>query len=462
MKKNNRFVVFVVLVLYWWLSAYNVAAQESKNAPSSVAYILGDSIAYGLHLDGFEAKFSKIFGGTVKISYDGDRSITTAGAQIKQSGLDSVLADKDFIAKADTIVVILGMNVYEASFVDSQRQLLESLRLYAPKARYFWVDIAATTSTHAEIWSGRNKLIYDNAKKLDYSVISRYKAIFGPTANPLKITPGINFPGWESEPGLGGPGNIHGYYAELGQEILYAISPSAAVAAQLVKPTRVPCKPATLSNIYVLGDSVAFGLLKERLGPKLSTEFGSVTRFNFDSGRSILTPGTQTRKSALEAVEKDRDFIAKSDAIILSLGTNQLEESFTEAQATLLSQLRGIAPKAKYYWIDIGATMSNQAVGWSLRNKTIYQKAAELGYSVISRYRSIFGSDADPMNITPGLNFPDMEDEPGFGGKGNIHGAYKPLAETILDTIAVDYGCLKAAAVTTNTASPTPVKTTTK
>jgi hypothetical protein len=138
----------------------------------------------------------------------------------------------------------------------------------------------------------------------------------------------------------------------------------------------------------------------------------------------------------LESVEIDKAYIATASVIIVVLGTNQTEESFAKSQEQLMQTLKAIAPKAKYYWVDIGATIASQAVAWSARNKIIYDNAPVLGYSVISRYKAIFGPDADPLNITPGRNFPGWETEPGFGSAGNIHGMYAELTQLIVDTLA--------------------------
>ena len=416
--------------------------STASGARKLSTYVIGDSIAYGLHLDGLEEKLKKSLGGDSHINYDGGRSITTGGNQIQKSALESVDIDQDLIASADRIIVILGMNPGESSFDESQRLLVEKLRKYSPKASIYWVDIGATASSHIEIWNSRNKIIYENSTKLDYSVISRYKSIFGPSADPLSITPGLNFPGWKSEPGLDGPGNIHGYYPELSRAIVEALKGSAAENAK-TKKVRAPCVREPQLYTYVLGDSIAFGLHKDRFALKIQSEFGGTTKISYDTGRSITTPGIQIKKSALDSVDLDKEYISKANLIIILLGTNQNEDSFANSQTQLMSKLLTLSPRAKYYWVDIGATIATQTPGWNARNKVIYEQASVLGYSVVSRYKAIFGADADPLNITPGLNFPDTETEPGYGAPGNIHGAYPALTEVLLDTISQYLGCTK-------------------
>lgn len=423
--------------------AQPVAVQSA--APVS-AYVLGDSIANGLQIAGLEAQLQEQLGGPARINFDGGRSITTPGSQIKKSALESVEADKDQIARSGVIIIVLGMNINEKSFNESQQALMTKLKTLAPKARYFWVDIGGTVSTHAALWSARNKIIYDNAPLLGYQVISRYKAIFGAAADPLNITPGLNFPGWKSEGGLGGPGNVHGYDAELVRAILAALAGASTAPLRpdtippplhpAERPQRGKCDKAPGWSTYVLGDSIAFGLHRDRLALRLTAMLGGPVRISFDSGRSIVSPGNQIKRSALESVDLDQAHIAKAKVILIALGTNQVEPSFNDSQRLLMQKLKALAPEARFYWIDVAGTISTQATGWSARNKVIYDNAPLLGYTVISRYKSIFGPGADPLNITPGLVFPGMVTEEGYTGPGNVHGAYPELTEAILDVLS--------------------------
>ncbi len=432
----------ILLGLLIWLTPLFAQAQvKTVGTPlsSGSVYVLGDSIAYGLHLDGLEGKLEKRLGSVAHISFDGARSLTTPGNQIKKTAFESVEADKNLIAEAKAIVIILGMNQQEESFVDSQDQLIKKLKSIAPNARYFWVDIGATIASQAVDWSWRNKVIYDNAKILGYEVISRYKAIFGDCADPLNIKPGQLFPGWESEPGYSGAGNVHGYHPELSKAIVDAVTnapkpPPITCPVSVSAPT--PTSTSTSTSTYVLGDSISYGLYKERLTIKLQNTLGGISKISYDGGRSITTPGSQIKKTALESVEIDKAYIATANIIIVVLGTNLVEKSFAESQKQLMDALKAIAPKAQYYWVDIGATIATQAQAWSARNKIIYDNAQPLGYTVISRYKAIFGPDADPLNITPGRNFPGWQTEPGFGAPGNVHGMYAELTRLIVDTLA--------------------------
>lgn len=201
-----------------------LARTCSPPAPAS-AYVLGDSLGYGLKLAGMEVTLRALLRGPQMVSFDGGRSITTPGAHIKKTALESVDMDAAFIANAKVVIIVLGTNILEANFTDSQTELLRKLKALAPTANYYWVDIAATMSTYAQAWSDRNQLIYGNAHALGYQVISRYKAIFGPAADPLHIRSGWVFPGMISEPGYGGEGSIHGKDIVLSEAIVDALLP---------------------------------------------------------------------------------------------------------------------------------------------------------------------------------------------------------------------------------------------
>lgn len=199
-----------------------------------------------------------------------------------------------------------------------------------------------------------------------------------------------------------------------------------------------PVKMPVPGVVYVLGDSISDGLAKDGLADKMRERFGSLVHISADVGRSITTPGVQIKQSALQSVTQDQAYIARADTIIVVLGSNQIEPSFANSQQLLMWQLKALAPQARYFWVDIGATLANQTQGWSARNQVIYDNAPLLDYQVISRYKAIFGADANPLNITAGRNFPGMLTEPGYNAEGNLHGADSALTQAILQTLGPD------------------------
>jgi lysophospholipase L1-like esterase len=417
------------LALLAWLALNAGAWAQAPSAHTGPykVYVLGDSIAHGLVLDGFADKLSAQADVELKINFDGARSITTPGNQVKRSALAAVDDDQAFIAKASVIVLVLGMNQTDSPFEANQARLIAKLKGIAPKARYIWVDIGATISNQATAWSERNRIIYANADNLGYQVVSRYRAIFGAQADPLHIEAGRNFADWVTEAGYGGEGNVHGFSTELGQSlitaILDALDPSAA------------CKRVQRMNAYVLGDSIATGLAMDGFAERLKRQLGADVTISADVGRSITQPGFTLKKSALQSLQEDRERIAAAQVIVIILGTNQTEASFAEAQQTLMQQLRSLAPKAQFFWVDIGATIASQAAAWSARNQTIYNNAKPLNYTVVSRYKAIFGQQANPLQIEGGKLFPGEPAEPGFDSLGNVHGKPRELAQALMNTL---------------------------
>ncbi len=180
-------------------------------------------------------------------------------------------------------------------------------------------------------------------------------------------------------------------------------------------------------NSYVLGDSISAGLHNDGIEVKLQAALGGTSTVNHDSGRSITQPGTEVKQSAINAADSDKLIIGKAGTIIVVLGTNPTDDPFSENLDLLYAKLKGYAPSAKIYWVDIGATRANTAAVWSARNKIIYDAAKTLGFTVISRYKAIFGQDKDPLNIQPGLAIP--------GSSDNVHGAYPQLSKAIVDSV---------------------------
>lgn len=213
------------------------------------------------------------------------------------------------------------------------------------------------------------------------------------------------------------------------------LSRASTVQQESEASTRAKICQISPASTHVLADSLGMGLKYAGLEVTLRALLRGPQHISFDGGRSITTPGSHIQKSALESVDTDAHLISAAQVIIIMLGTNLLEDNFAKSQATLMRKIKALAPKASYFWVDIGATMSTQAQRWSDRNKIIYEQAQQLGYQVISRYRAIFGPQAGPLHIHSGQLFPGYQTEPGYGGEGNIHGYDLELSQAILDAL---------------------------
>ena len=198
----------------------------------------------------------------------------------------------------------------------------------------------------------------------------------------------------------------------------------------------VPAQKSSGISSYVLADSIGFGLHAVGLEKRLQEELGGPSKISYDTGRSISSPGIQINRSALESVDINSAYITNLGVVTIFFRKNQMESSFADRQRLLVKKLKLTAPRSACYWVDICATISMQAAGWSVRDKGIYDQAHELGYAVISRYEAIFGPNADPLNTQTEQNFPDRADERGHGGPGDNHGSYPKLAAVIVQTMS--------------------------
>jgi len=224
--------------------------------------------------------------------------------------------------------------------------------------------------------------------------------------------------------------------------------PTDLTACDLVNPTNTeniaPFKAG--SSVYMVGDSIGVGLVKESTGLVNRTKeiFDSDMFYNVEGGRAIIngggnTPVTNIReepgvtRSGLQAVEDDQETIEDAGAIIIVLGTNPESGDFEEHLTNLVEKMKDYNSTATYYWLDIGANVESlphadiddAPAYFNERNRIIYDKADELGYTVISRYKAVFGADKDPLDIDSSLD----------GLFDGIHGAYSDTADEIMDVL---------------------------
>lgn len=320
---------------------YDPKAEPCTNTASNIstsgsndAYIIGDSISYGLELDGIKGKLADKLGGNVTVNYDSGRTITSGGSQVGTSALDAVDNDKNVISQAGVVVIVLGTNLGDDPFLENMNELLEKLKSegYAPNATYYWVDIGANRSDNAEAWSERNRTIYDNAASAGYSVISRYKAIFGQDKDPLNIDSSLPFPG--------GGDSVHGAYSRLSEAIVNGVQ--AGNQPNTSQSGNCTCSEAGVTTLT--GSNVAeqfWNYLVNNLGftaPQAAGIMGNVEResgfvptaVNTQSGAYGLIQWFQGRLTGLEnyAREQGKD---KSDVgIQLEYMKIELESSYRE------------------------------------------------------------------------------------------------------------------------------------
>lgn len=154
-------------------------------------------------------------------------------------------------------------------------------------------------------------------------------------------------------------------------------------------------------KIYVLGDSITVGLNSADLETKLKGIGFSEVKINAEGSRGILLPGTQNqKKTGLQAMQDDADYIKQASAVVILLGTNQ-DSNFADAQQKLLSEFNKLNPNAKYYWGNVFSVYTDSPDPGAAKtaaakiNKTITEKGASSTpkYSLLNGYKFVWGDD---------------------------------------------------------------------
>ncbi len=162
------------------------------DAQTKKAYLIGDSKGYHLQTKGtIEDKFRNNNWQLTRNAVPG-RSYTSGGANFPgappaQTIDDALTADAEAIRQADAIIIELGTNppTVESNFTTRLRSFVGDLKDLNPDANYYYVDVGATANPGE--YSRRNRVIYDEAGSLGYSVISEYKNNFGASSDPKNI-----------------------------------------------------------------------------------------------------------------------------------------------------------------------------------------------------------------------------------------------------------------------------------
>lgn len=148
-------------------------------------YIIGDSYAQGLKINGIENKLQNA-GYTVS-GYNADpgRSISRPGNNIKTSGLQALEQDSSIIQSSGTALVVLGTNGDISK--DSISEFMNKLKSYNSNIRTFWVNINYIKNGKQADVQERNKIIANNASELNYSIVDWYAATKNDTAKYLDV-----------------------------------------------------------------------------------------------------------------------------------------------------------------------------------------------------------------------------------------------------------------------------------
>lgn len=165
-----------------------------------------------------------------------------------------------------------------------------------------------------------------------------------------------------------------------------------------IKPPGAISPPVAGSKIYVLGDSIvnqSSALLKEQIELK---EF-VVSKINSDPGRAISLDTAGSEPSGLAAVDEDKDIIADSKVIVISLGTNSGTEDLKVQIPNLINKINGYNSTARIFWVNL---FYNTNGGATNRNNLITEAAATYNFSIINTVNANIELDTD--NIHPSVD----------------------------------------------------------
>lgn len=167
---------------------------------------------------------------------------------------------------------------------------------------------------------------------------------------------------------------------------------------------------SNLGKVYVLGDSITLGA-KDLYEKKLKEAGANSVLVSASGGGNIEAPGTNgTKKSGLEAIASDKDFIKSADTVIIAHGTNQMKHAGSgpnyvagqqESIKKAIKAVEDTGSNAKIFWVDVAISSragSNVTSYAGTINQAIYGAQSE-GYSVISWAKAV-DSDYDPENAT--------------------------------------------------------------
>jgi hypothetical protein len=200
----------------------------TSGPPPGQLYFMGDSLTYGLTLGGIEAKLTSKGYAPNKVNFDGGRSITGAGQQVRRSGMEAIADDAGFIKDAKHIVIALGTN-HENNFAGNLDNLYNAIKQINGDAPIYWVDVAASGISQA-FGQEANKAIYAKASSSGMTVISQFKFLWGDDKDPQAYA----ISGGDPNGLLGGDHIHYSGGAAYGKYADFVVSklPSAAAAVQ--------------------------------------------------------------------------------------------------------------------------------------------------------------------------------------------------------------------------------------
>lgn len=137
---------------------------------------------------------------------------------------------------------------------------------------------------------------------------------------------------------------------------------------------------ASSKDIYIVGDSLSVGLRDSGgIEQKLKDKGASSITINGSVGRAISVAGNSEndKTSAEEAINADKDKIAKSGSAIILLGTNP-ENDFKNKMPAFVNKLKEFNKDIKISWVNVGITAQNLVENQTVVNTTLSENKANI------------------------------------------------------------------------------------
>lgn len=155
-----------------------------------------------------------------------------------------------------------------------------------------------------------------------------------------------------------------------------------------------------IESVYMLGDSITEGA-ENNLTEEFKKKDINNVLINASVSRSITAAGiTKDRTSGLQAIEDDKNKpgLKDADAIVVALGTNQMDSNFKKSVGDLINKAKEVNADAKIYWVNVFSPISGKGVV----NETIREVASSNGAEVINTVNgNIEIALSDPLHVHP-------------------------------------------------------------
>ncbi|MBI2798413.1 N-acetylmuramoyl-L-alanine amidase [Candidatus Saccharibacteria bacterium] len=121
------------------------------------------------------------------------RGLTGGPAQFQPNGIDVLKASTDKIKNADTVVLELGTNAYDAAnFSADVDNAINIIKQAKDSVKIYWIDLAANSpqfqKINTEVYGPMNKTLIDKSNSGNFKLISWFKTVY-PEGDPSQPAP---------------------------------------------------------------------------------------------------------------------------------------------------------------------------------------------------------------------------------------------------------------------------------